>query len=160
MILKDPIFLDKNLKGLYLWESGYENIRDVTDNKIKFGVQIVPLHEVINKNSDYKLLVRKINCNKLLFNNFKLKEINSIVKDKHYDIFPKDWFNALIQNKNQPKIINRFWCSSLVGFIYTKCGILKKDTNWSLLTPNDFTLTGENLNFETHCHLDNYVFEL
>ena len=64
MILKNPTFIDKNLKGLYLWESGYENIKDINDGKIKLGVQIVPFHEVKFKSSNYKLFARKIKCNK------------------------------------------------------------------------------------------------
>ena len=35
MVLKDPTFINKNLKGFYLLESSYEPQPDVTDGKIK-----------------------------------------------------------------------------------------------------------------------------
>ena len=47
MILKDPDFVGKPLKGLYVWESGWEDKPDPVDNKIKMGVQITPLEEII-----------------------------------------------------------------------------------------------------------------
>ena len=49
MILKDPSFIHPTLKGLYVWESGWEGTPDPQDDKIKFGVQITPLYEIINK---------------------------------------------------------------------------------------------------------------
>ena len=48
MVLKDPTFIDKSLKGLYVWESSWEGKPDPQDGKIKLGVQITPLHEIIN----------------------------------------------------------------------------------------------------------------
>ena len=47
VILKDPTFINPVLKGLYVWESGYEGTPDPQDNKIKVGVQITPLFEMI-----------------------------------------------------------------------------------------------------------------
>lgn len=42
MVLKDPIFINKNLKGYYIWESSWEGEADPQDNKVKLGVQITP----------------------------------------------------------------------------------------------------------------------
>ena len=41
----------------------------------------------------------------------------------------------------------RFWCSALVGYIYTKCGILSESTEWSCLSPADFSSNSEDLAF-------------
>ena len=49
MILKDPYFINPALKGLYVWESSFNGTPDPQDNKIKLGVQITPLHELINE---------------------------------------------------------------------------------------------------------------
>ena len=51
MVIKDPDFLDKPLKGLYVWQSGWEGIPDPQDNKTKLGVQITPLKQIID---DYR----------------------------------------------------------------------------------------------------------
>ena len=93
-----------------------------------------------------KIIVRTINNN----NNFtdkKLKEIHEVVYNKPYDIVPQDWIQALFRKDDSPQKTNRFWCSALVGYIYTKCGIIKSDTDWSILRPSDFSLDGERLSF-------------
>ena len=57
-VLKDPTFIHPVLKGLYIWESGYEGTPDPQDGKVKFGVQITPLHQCI-ANFDGQIFVQK-----------------------------------------------------------------------------------------------------
>ena len=38
IVLRDPTFLHPNLKGLYVWESSWENNPDPQDGKRKLGV--------------------------------------------------------------------------------------------------------------------------
>tara|TARA_B110001452_G_scaffold227748_1_gene202796 strand:- start:1228 stop:1497 length:270 start_codon:yes stop_codon:yes gene_type:complete len=52
-------------------------------------------------------------------------------------------FEDKLDNKSKLQKTNRFWCSALVGYIYTQSGILKKETDCSILVPNDFSLDGE-----------------
>src|SRR3989304_23762 len=59
IVLRDPIYLDPKLTGLYLWESGEEYFPDAEDNKIKFGVQITDLKKVISGYQG-KIVVRKL----------------------------------------------------------------------------------------------------
>ena len=161
MVLKDPTFfknkINKNFKGLYFWESSLENIKDIQDNDIKLGVQIVPLKKKNKKNNDI-MVARKVNCDENLFNDKKLQEINNVVHNKPYDIIPKDWLNAFLRKDNNPQKIDRFWCSALVGYIYTKVGILHESTDWSILRPSDFSLISENLSFNNGCSLSNDEF--
>ena len=149
IILKDPTFLNKALKGTYVWESGWEGTPDLQDGKIKLGVQITPLDEIIKSSNELNisLLVRPINYSGVTpFNDTKLKEIHNVVYDKPYDIIPKDWIEALLRKDSEPQKTDRFWCSALVGYIYTQVGILKEDTDWSILRPSDFSLESEFLN--------------
>lgn len=161
MVLKDPDFIEPPLKGLYVWESGFEGSPDPQDNKIKIGVQITPLNEILEsyKNEGITIL-RKIDCKKNTFNKEKLKEIHSIVYDKPYDIMPMDWIRALIKIDNKPQKTNRFWCSALIGYIYTKCGILNENTDWTIIRPSDFSLDGENLNYLSEGKLENKVVKI
>lgn len=154
MILKNPSFIHPSLKGLYVWQSGWEGREDVNDGKVKVGVQITPLKEVLEDYKDHKVIIRKINCNPLLFSNSKLSKVNEVVYDKPYDILPQDWFLALMKTDYDPQKTNRFWCSALVGYIYAYCGIINCNTDWSILTPGDFSLCAENLNFEKNCFLE------
>ena len=48
--IKDPTFIHPSLKGYYVWESGWEGEPDPQDGKVKLGVQLTPLEEVIKNN--------------------------------------------------------------------------------------------------------------
>ena len=73
--------------------------------------------------------------------------MHDVVYNKPYDIVPADWVEAFLQKDTTPQKTTRFWCSALVGDIYTKCNVLKEDTDWSIMTPNDLSLDGEKLSF-------------
>ena len=160
MVLKDPVFLNKSLSGLYLWESSKEPYPDPQDNKKKIGVQITPLYEVLNeyknKGSVYVRHVRsqpKENI-KYFFSDKHLKDVHDVVYNKPYDIVPRDWWQAYEQIDSDPQKIDRFWCSALVGYIYTKCGLLNEKTDWSIMRPCDFSLEKEDLDFVNGAFLD------
>lgn len=140
MILKDPKFIHPSLKGYYVWESGKEDEPDPQDNKKKIGVQITPFAELYEKykNTGSKIYIRKIENNNNITDE-KLKQIHDIVYDKPYDIVPLDWIEGYLQKNPDPQKTNRFWCSALIGYIYTKLGILNSDTDWSILRPCDFS---------------------
>ena len=83
-----------------------------------------------------------------------------IVYNKPYDTNIFDWMQALIGIDISPQKTNRFWCSALIGYIYTKLGILKHNTDWSILTPNDFSLSGENLTINKPYSLSNELIKI
>ena len=150
MILKDPDFLDKKLKGYYVWESSYNGTKDPQDGKVKIGVQITPLDEILNhyKKEGGKIWIRRCNYKENPFTNDKLKAIHDIVYDKPYDIMPQDWIEALFRKDGRPQKTDRFWCSALTGYIYSHCDVISSKTDWSLLRPVDFSIQGDNfLNF-------------
>jgi len=153
MILKDPEFIHPTLKGTYVWESSWEGKPDPQDGKIKLGVQITPLQEIIESYNDKNIYVRKLTKPNGKMSTETLRNIHQVVYDKPYDVVPTDWIEALFGKDNVPQKTDRFWCSALVGYIYTKCGILDSNTDWSVLTPNDFSLTSNSLRFTTDCDL-------
>ena len=140
MVLKDPVFINPSLKGYYVWESGWEGTPDPQDGKVKFGVQITPLEEIIQsyKKKNGKIYVRRVTCPINLFTTEKLLQIHEIVYDKIYDIIPTDWIEAAFRRDDNPQKTPRFWCSALVGYIYTQCGCLHPGTDWSIIRPSDF----------------------
>ncbi len=144
IILKDPTFISPGLKGLYVWESSEEKMVDPQDGKKKLGVQITPLGELLDSyKGSGSVIVRPIHSN--LLTNENLKEVHKIVYDKTYDLNIIDWFEAFIKEDfTKPQKTDRFWCSALVACIYTKCGILDKDTDWSIVAPNDFDIAVTN----------------
>lgn len=143
MILKDPTFISPGLRGLYVWESSENSDSDSQCEK-KFGVHITPLSKLLN---NYKgsgsVIVRPIHSK--LLTNKNLTEIYKLVYDKEYDLNIIDWFEAFIKEDfTKKQKTDRFWCSALVACIYTKCGILDKDTDWSIVAPNDFDISVTN----------------
>ena len=140
MVLKDPVFINPSLKGYYVWESGWEGTPDPQDGKVKFGVQITPFEEIFQnyKKKNGKIYVRRVTCPRNLFTTEKLLQIHEIVYDKIYDIIPTDWIEAAFRRDDNPQKTSRFWCSALVGYIYTQCGCLHPGTDWSMIRPSDF----------------------
>jgi hypothetical protein len=163
MVLKDPTFIHPSLKGYYIWESSWEGKPDPQDNKVKLGVQITPFDEIYNhyKENNSSIYVRKVNCDPNLFNNETLKEIHDVVYDKPYDIVPKDWVEAITRKDPDPQKTNRFWCSALIGYIYTKAGLLKEDTDWSVLRASDFSVEYKDmLNFINNASLEDKEIQI
>lgn len=181
MILKDPTFIHPSLKGTYVWESSWEGKPDPQDGKIKLGVQITPLSEVLDcyRNNNGHVYLRKLNVirnvndnlynfrrlvgkklRQVIFSDKKMKIIHNIVYDKPYDIIPKDWLEAIFRKDDDPQKTDRFWCSALVGYIYTNLGILQKDTDWSILRPSDFSIEKEFLDMTGLCSLDDKEIKL
>ena len=160
MVLKDPDFLDPPLKGFYVWESNYEGKPDPQDGKIKLGVQITPIEEVFDyyRKNKSKVFVRKIICFPKLFSKNNLEDIHNVVYDKEYDTTISDWIDAMDRKDKKPQKTDKFWCSALVGYIYTKCGILTPNTDWSILRPSDFTSKyNGNLTFLNNACLDDEI---
>jgi len=158
MVLKDPDFIDPPLKGIYVWESNYEGKPDPQDGTIKFGVQITPIEEILDyyRKNKSQVFVRRIICYPSIFSKNNLEDIHKVVYDKVYDITISDWIEAIERKDKKPQKTDRFWCSALVGYIYTKCGLLSPNTDWSILRPSDFTTKySSNLEFLNNACLDN-----
>ena len=145
IVLKDPNFTDgKKLEGLYLLESNYEGFPDSEDDNVKFGVQVVPLMEGI-KNNYSNIYHRKLRCQRDSVFFEKLDEIYSIIHDKPYDINPVDWIKAAFRlDIGNVEKVRTFWCSALVAFVYVKLGFLQQDLPWTIISPEQFSTTGEN----------------
>jgi hypothetical protein len=150
MILKDPTYIDKNLKGLYLYESSWEGEPDPADGKIKLGVQITPLKEAFKNNPGNAYLRRLVSpCEKAyesVLCDANIIEIYKKTNAKPYDLNPVDWIEAFFRIDPTFKFgkDKRFFCSALVGYIYQQLGILQKNTDWSILRPSDFSLEDDN----------------
>jgi len=143
IILRDPTFIHPALKGLYVWQSGDGMYKDPQDGKIKNGVQITPLRDLLKGYSNGYVAVRSVHSK--LFTKENLENIHKVVYDKPYDTNVIDWAEALVKKDLNPQKTSRFWCSAFIGYIYTKCGLLDPKTDWSILSPNDFDMTQDNI---------------
>jgi len=156
VVLKDPTWISKDLKGLYLWESSFEGTPDPQDGKIKVGVQLTPMDEVINSRGHTITWLKKTAVPSDKFTEKHLIEIHKEVYDKPYDLCPGDWIEAYIRKDPDPQKCDRMFCSAFVGLIYVKCGVLEPNTDWSILRPSDFA-DEKCLKFTEGCSLQKLI---
>lgn len=167
IVLRNPTYIDPSLKGLYVLESGIESFPDSEDHVKKFGVQITSVTELLTKSSNDLgyLTYRKLNTTMSKEElEAKIKEIHEKVHDKPYDIDLLDFIDAsnnVVTVEDTPVPVKKqktkswssmlswfvpshrktdtFFCSALVGCVYTYLGFLPSDTKWSECTPAFFS---------------------
>lgn len=148
IILKDPIYIDPSLKGIYILESGFENKPDPINNDKKCGVQIAPIDDIINsyKNSWMgSLYYRKLDYSRPTNFNNNIKNICADIYGKPYDFNIIDWIKAEFNIKfGNEKKTNTFWCSALVAYVYKQLGLIKDDISWTIISPKEFSFYEDN----------------
>ncbi len=154
IILRDPVYIDVDLKGLYLWESSFNGTPDPQDGNIKLGVQITSMKKIMKENHEI-IWWRKINYNSNNFSVFNVMRTHDKVYKKPYDFMPQDWIDVYNRQDANPQKLNRMFCSALAACIYTNCKILISDTDWSIVRPSDFAPEndGKYIHFQENCSL-------
>lgn len=157
MIVKDPDFTETPLKGTFVWTSGISDVPDPEDNQKKFGVQFIPFKHFIQTYGG-KIFLRRIHFEHpdeyhTIFNTNILKEIHQVVYDKPYDVVITDWIEAYCKKDPKPQKTSRFFCSALIGYIYTKLTLLDENTDWSILYPSFFSSENKTLSLHHQSHL-------
>ena len=117
-------------------------LKYIADTK-KFGVQFIPYDHFITTYGG-KIYLRRIEFTDTeeyhnIFNDEKLKEIHKVVYDKPYDIVVTDWIEAYCKKDRHPQKTSRFFCSSFIGYVYTKLGLFNESLDWSILYPSYFS---------------------
>lgn len=162
MVLKDPTFINPELKGYYLWESGGESFPEVESHKIFYGVQIVPLEKVLESCKKEKLYYMKLILSKTLDIN-KLKEIHHEIHHHKYDLNIIDWITAgiyqeekIIKSKKRQKIETpkEVWCSALIGYIFIKMGWFSDNVLFRYLSPEDWRYKYDKKMCYKNCYLE------
>ena len=140
MVLKDPVYLDEKLKGIYMIESGEENFPDAIRHRIIKGVQIVDLSEVL-KNYNGTVYCRKLTIEDNLRENFDaiLSCVWKKIQDCPYDENPWDLIRTAfdISWGNNCRT-DSFVCSALVCFLYEQMKLFYVPIKWDLITPDYF----------------------
>mgnify|MGYP000884379571 CR=1 FL=1 len=159
IILRDPTYINENLKGLYILESGAEPNPSPEDGKRKYGVQITKLEDVLDQymasTGKGQLYYRKLDCDRTGDFTNKIKKIHDMTYDKPYDFILTDWIKAEFDieiGDEQRK--NTFWCSALVSFAYIQLGFLGKTVPWTIISPKEYSYyeDSETLKFQ-NCSL-------
>jgi hypothetical protein len=113
MVVVNPDFtyLDKPLKGVYVWQSGTAQIPDAEDGKRKIGVQLTPIVDFITtyKGKIYLRRLRVHTAEDCIENNTTMVNI--------------DTGSAALVTRNRNVLINTF--STTFSYIYSGFNILK-----------------------------------
>lgn len=146
IVLKDPTYLSPELTGVYLLESGSEKIIDAEDHKVKWGVQITDLKEILEGYVG-QIYYRKLNCpdirKTVKSNQARLRAVHDIIHNKPYDAFLRDLARTELDlDIGDCHRTDRFVCSALVAYIYAELGLLPVNTEWDLQRPKDFAPGG------------------
>lgn len=149
IVLRDPFFIDPSLKGIFIWESGWEGTPDPQDGEKKLGVQITSIYECLH-NFTGKVWVRKLHSGQNLFTYTALSHIHETVYKKPYDIHLMDWLGAAIRWDAHPQKKDRFWCSAFVAYVLVQIGALDDDMDWSLVRPCDLSSSSTYLTFKPY----------
>ena len=146
-VLKDPIFIHPSLKGIFIWESGWEfNEPDPQDSISKLGVQITPINEYLRNSPTSSVFVRRRQKGDITEK--ILLDIHKEVYDKPYDVNIMDWLGAAFRTSFTPKQTKRFWCSAFVSYILCRLNFIPNTTNWDLIRPSDLSSTSSIIHFD------------
>ena len=129
MVVVNPDFtyLDKPLKGVYVWQSGTAQIPDAEDGKRKIGVQLTPIIDFITTYKG-KIYLRKLHVHfaeDSIENNTTMIDINITdlngggSKTNENRLLP----TIVTTTANTSRFINTF--SYTMGYIYSGFSILK-----------------------------------
>ncbi len=163
IIIKNPKGFDE---GIHIIESGIEPFPDELTNKLRFGVQMHKLQDVINVSYDCDIYYRKLQISNNIsqhhiLDNTIWNNILDNIREKPYDTNITDWFLAELRVLNIPNITRQqdksFWCSALVSYIYIKLGLLNKNIPWSIICPNEWSDNGTIYKSLENCTLNNEI---
>ncbi len=156
MIIRDPIWIDDKLKGLYIFESGAENTYDVLNDNHILGVQLVKLEDALknykNKNyGDIYYIKNNFERTSVFYN--KLKNIIINNDSKPYDLNIKDWIGARFNLHIIHRQTFRFFCSALIAYVLTQTDLLPYDTDWTVVAPTKYSFY-EKSRLVFNCNMD------
>jgi hypothetical protein len=159
MIIRDPDFENFKKKGLFIFQSSFEEFPDAEDNKYKFGVELEEFDKVIDSAKENEVIyVRRLICDRNPeFYNI-LAKIHNDTYNKPYDFAPRDLIEAIRQKKTDYnyQIKKRFICSALLAYSYVEWKFLSEGTQWTISTPKMFGTEPNNPRkfiFSSKCHV-------
>lgn len=144
MVLQNPVFLNPQWVGTYVIQA---TVILAPGRESVFGVEVVPLANVLGTHR--MVALRRLEGERPLGWEAPLGPLYQNMRDASFDLDPRRWLPALLSHWIGPTfqhwvhqetdaVPTSFFCSSLVGFLYCKLGLLPPDHPWSVMTPADF----------------------
>jgi len=141
LIVVDPPWTKK---GTYVWDSSRHVHKDPEDDKIKYGIALIPLQNYIDYDGGRQKLYKRSPLNKDVYKRFTndaLTELHNKVYGCHYDTTIGHWLAAMVHILI-PRSTKTFFCSAFVSYTLTQLGILDQQTDWTIVSPADLSEHG------------------
>lgn len=134
VIRNPPWFAENDREGVYLLESGWEGYADAEDHQVKFGVQMSPLEQAMANYPSTNIHVRRL-VQHPEWTDEQLCAMHSLLHGKPYDTDPEHWARAFFDNRGGKPTDEAYWCSAMVTRALQELDVVKKDVNWTEVTP-------------------------
>jgi hypothetical protein len=132
IIVRDPSHFFPSLKGLFVI-SGYKTY----NNSIAvFNIELIPIEDFLKKFSVHEIIIRKLKTH-ITLSQSKLFKNYKTIYDYPLGIIPMEWYPYL-DRKPVKRKANRSWSATVVGYLFTKCGIIN-NLYYTKLLPKDFS---------------------
>ena len=161
MILRDPTYINPDLTGLYILQSGIGLPPDIEGNT-RSGVQLTKFEDELKIYKPGEVFVRHLTA----IRDQRFYQILGSVYNEHaqdpYDFHLLDWMEAKMMLDdgwktahcifpwNNVKNNHAFWCSALLAFIFCRLGFFENPDNipYTLISPKDWGSASETLKFK------------
>lgn len=140
-----------------------ENNENVTSqpssntNIDNLSIEIVPLKQVLDEYDCPNITARVLSCDDTSLSNTELQNIHTTVTVDPKNIFPQEEIKGVL---GYCDLSSYDWSATFLGYLYTKCNLLSKETQWHLLRSQDFAVNTENLRFSEGVFLNNDEIDL
>jgi len=138
LVIIDPEWAPK---GIYVWDSSKHTVPDPQDQRIKFGIALVPIKHYLDQSHGKQTLYKRSPTDTQTYNLFTtefLSKLHDSVYGKHYDLTLGHWFGSLLHILI-PRSTKEFFCSAFVSYALTQAGILAEDTDWTIISPAELS---------------------
>lgn len=161
LVLRDPTYIDPELRGLYILQSGFGFPPDINGN-VRSGVQINKLEDILQMYKPGEVFVRHLTA----IRDDRFYKILASIYCKHgqdsYDFRFTDWIEAKIAldsgwetaqsvfSRNNARNNNEFWCSAFLAFIFYRLGLFEDPelVPYTLISPRDWSTKSNVLKFK------------
>ena len=120
-------------------------------------VEIVPLKQILDECECPNITVRVLSCGDEYLTTKEMRALHATVTDDPKNIFPQEEIKGVL---GYCDLSSYDWSATFLGYLYTKCNLLSKETQWHLLRSQDFALDTQNLRFCENVSLDNDEVDL
>jgi hypothetical protein len=141
-IVRDPIWINPDMSGIYIYQSGLESTIDEISKEKIFGVQLTPLKKIEDnyKNGYFGYLYYvKNDFERTEEYYYNLKKIILDTDKKKYDLNLIDWIKARFDCNIGQRKENKFFCSALVSFIMENLNQIDEKIDWTYVSPRRFS---------------------